>query len=169
MTIKEAGQNIYKSGTVSIPPIGLDLFRVKNSSAIGSTSNSYDYNSAYSNALNEASFDKSLAFNSAEAQKSRDWSKMMSDTSYQRAVADLKAAGINPLLAVQGLSGASSGSAVSASSSPQSYGNDNSVTSTRVSGEYSLINTLIDSATDLITTIMNNSTSAKNAALKLLN
>lgn len=42
-------------------------------------------------------------FNSAEAVKQRDWEKMMSDTSYQRQVADMIAAGINP--AAIGMSG----------------------------------------------------------------
>ena len=56
--------------------------------------------------------------NKEEAQAARDWEKMMSDTSYQRAVEDLKKAGLNPyILMAQGLSGAPSYSGSSASTS----------------------------------------------------
>lgn len=56
-------------------------------------------------------------FSALEAQKARDWQTEMSNTAYQRAAADLKAAGLNPALVLSGASGASSGSGAVAHSS----------------------------------------------------
>lgn len=67
---------------------------------------------------------RQYTFNSEEAMKDRLWQEYMSNTSYQRAMADLKAAGINPLVAFGGMSGASTPGGSSASGS---LGNSNSL------------------------------------------
>lgn len=42
------------------------------------------------------------AFNASEAQKAREWNLQMDASKYQRAVADMQAAGVNPALAIDG-------------------------------------------------------------------
>lgn len=79
------------------------------------------YNSA------EAALQREWA--SRENQLNRDWQTQMSNSAYQRAVSDLKAAGLNPILAASGASSTPAGVVSSGSSASSVIGNGDTMSS----------------------------------------
>ena len=57
------------------------------------------YQAARANEINLQAVASARQYNSLEAEKSRNWSRMMRQTGYQDTVKDLQAAGLNPILA----------------------------------------------------------------------
>lgn len=62
---------------------------------------------------NISSAREAMQFEAEEAQKNRDWQTEMSNTAHQRAMKDLEAAGLNPILAAQAGASTPSGGAAS--------------------------------------------------------
>lgn len=97
----------------------------------------------------ERMWDKQSEYNAEQAALNRDWQEYMSNTAHQREVADLKAAGLNPILSASGGNGAAVTSGATASSmvgSGQKADTDHSGTTALVS----MLNAFLQSQTSLL-------------------
>lgn len=93
---------------------------------------------------------KARAFAAAEAQKNRDWQDTMSSTAWQRTVADLQKAGLNPILAyAQG-----SASTPTGSSAQSSQASINSTGGDTLSSVLNAFANLISSAGDIASVLL---------------
>lgn len=98
--------------------------------------------SSQNSALSQSYAREQMAFQSLEAQKNRDWQERMSNTAYQRAVKDLQASGLNPILAYQ-----NGGATVNSVSTPS--GASGNVDNSFISALSSLAIASLNSATSL--------------------
>lgn len=80
-----------------------------------------NFEDAWANEETKKATAKQQAFNAAEAQKNRDWQTTMSNTAHQREMADLEAAGLNPVLTAN--QGAATGAGATASVMPNEVQN----------------------------------------------
>lgn len=97
-------------------------------------------------AFQQASAREAMQFNADQAELSRQWQEMMSNTAHQREIKDLQAAGLNPVLSAMGGSGApvTSGATASGYSSQGAKGD----TDTSLSGALvSLFGSMLQSQT----------------------
>lgn len=109
----------------------------------------------YNNNLMMENTRQAQAYNTAEAAKNRDWQERLANSAHQREVADLKKAGLNPVLSAGG-QGATTGSGASASS--EAAGVDTSM----VGAIIDMASAQLNSATALQTTAMQTQASIAN-------
>lgn len=107
--------------------------------------------------FNSAEAERNRQFQSQEAKIQRDWYESMSNSAYTRAVADMKAAGINPILAYQNGGAATAGTGIAAGSAA-SY--------TATGGD--TLSSLLSAAADLVGSITSASNGKADNAIKLL-
>lgn len=106
--------------------------------------------------FNSAEAERNRQFQSEEAKLQRDWYEYMSNTAYQRSMDDMKAAGINPILAYSQGGAAVSGTGIPTGSAA-SYGSSGGDT----------LSSLMSSAADVLNALTGSSASKVNSFYKL--
>lgn len=92
------------------------------SNTFGSEASARDFEYAQeANKVQRALWNDQADYNAKQAQIDRDFQERMANTAYQRAVLDLKAAGLNPILAVQSMGAATPVGAMASSGMASAY------------------------------------------------
>lgn len=111
-------------------------------------------------AFQQSSAREAMAFEASQAAESRAWQEQMSNTAYQRAVADLKEAGLNPALAYQqGGAATTSGAAASGHMSSGSSASGHRATGTKA-------DVATEALVDIVKAYINQSTSVLSSLIK---
>lgn len=85
--------------------------------------------------FNSAEAAKNREFQASEAEKTRQWQEHLANTSYQRAVEDLKKAGLNPILAYMNGATTPSGATASGSSASASLASGSAASGSNYTGQ----------------------------------
>lgn len=112
--------------------------------------------------FNQNSANTAMQFEALEAQKNRDWQTEMSNTAYQRAVADMKKAGLSPLLfyanggagASTPAGGAASGKQATFSGTPVDTDTVRNLVGSYLTTARAVQTTTMDSITRIISTLL---------------
>lgn len=110
-----------------------------------------------------------MDFEAEQAQLNRDFQASMSNTAYQRAVDDLKAAGLNPILAYsQGGASTVSGSTASGFSSSGSSARGYKASGSKAEVNADLSQKMLDTTLDFIASLINSAANFGGDAIKAL-